>query len=154
MAYVKKIRRKKCNDKVLLSKLWFSGGEFCLTKSIVHLLYIALIYRSKIQKYNSSVSTSHAVLFCPLHLTMTPSHPTSRACVAGCSSMCKRTSDSRGLHPSASPHHHPPILPPPPPSPLWHFVQRRRIGGVTAEEETEGTLRQHVPRQSQTAREL
>lgn len=63
MAYVKKIRRKKCNDKVLLSKLWFSGGEFCLTKSIVHLLYIALIYRSKIQKYNSSVSTSHAVLF-------------------------------------------------------------------------------------------
>lgn len=180
MAYVKKIRRKKCNDKVLLSKLWFSGGEFCLTKSIVHLLYIALIYRSKIQKYNSSVSTSHAVLFngtvcsyfsacmifiqwyvnrflsdsCLLHLTMTPSHPTSRACVAGCSSMCKRTSDSRGLHPSASPPHHPPILPPPPPSPLWHFVQRRRIGGVTAEEETEGTLRQHVPRQSQTAREL
>lgn len=54
MAYVKKkIRRKKCNDKVLLSKLWFSAGEFCLTKSIVHLLYIALIYRSKIQKYNS-----------------------------------------------------------------------------------------------------
>lgn len=67
--------------------------------------------------------------------------------------VCKRTSDSRGLHPSASPPH-PPFRPPPPPPPLWHFVQRRRKGGETAEEETEGTLRQHVPRQSQTAREL
>lgn len=39
----------------------------------------------------------------------------------------KRTSDSRGLHPSASPHH-PPIRPPPPPPPRWHFVQRRSKG--------------------------
>lgn len=64
----------------------------------------------------------------------------------------KRTSDSRGLHPSASPHH-PPIRPPPlppPPPPLWQFVRRRSKGGETAEEETEGTLRQHVPQQTQT----
>lgn len=58
-----KNKKEKCNDKVLLSKLWLSAGERCLTKSIVDILYIALIYRSKIQKYNSSVSTSYAALF-------------------------------------------------------------------------------------------
>jgi len=69
--------------------------------------------------------------------------------------LCKRTSDSRGLHasfsiPSSSTY-----------SPSSSSSSSLALcaggggkGGETAEEETEGTRRQHVPRQRQTAREL
>lgn len=48
----------------------------------------------------------------------------------------QRIPDSRGLHPSASPHP-PPCRPPPPSLRLWHVVQRRKERGETAEEEGE-----------------